>query len=1800
MAEERRRGGRGDCRGRGSRRRSDGRIGLREDDREGYRRRSDGGARNDDRGTPRRTHASVRDDQRSQSAASQPTMTYLSRDDIRRLANVDSNDIIKLIATNEAGFLKAYQHPKNLEHPLALKHLIKILYKLIKSGEVDYKTRILARIFSIDGTYALFMYHLNRLIQNMTTEANPSFMSENVQYLDYLLDIGIFVMECIPTNAIDTFPHLTIKDTINRLECSEQLVKKMEHLSSMVSSARTKPKPKSPVAMAAVQPPEDFRSKDVLPQPSEINSMQVKPFLRPNITQGPYTDWEHYLDIQYRLLREDFIGPLRSGICSFNQGDNFSDIRVYTNVHVVDPVCLKSGLGFQLKFDTSGALKNVQWEHSKRLIYGSLLCLSHDNFHNIIFVTVVDRDPAMLAQGFVIVKFEGRLDNLVLNPETEYIMVESTAYFEAYRHILEGLKTIVSTSMPFRDYIVSCNVQKTLSPCYLRAGTNPHFNLAGVLGLRTATKPISILDCATWPHWNVTDLDESQLHALRTALGQEVSLIQGPPGTGKTFIGLKIVEALLLNRMIWDPNKSSPILVVCYTNHALDQFLEGIKAMKVGGKAPDVVRIGGRCKSEKLKECVLSNRVHQCSEDRSFPKGIHKPWIEAKNNLDEQKNIMDSIIMQMNKSSENIFELSELSDVISKVHANQLQNSSEAGKEISVWLGLWFPSGHLQPAVSSPATTEAPDNMELGAKNEDQWVTVDEEARLLEDDRMSDEEELYLPPVKNSTVKEFKRARSSASKDGWTVVQMDDRTRQKRIRDGLSNRPLTAQEAGAIKDLQLLPNKQRWMLYRYWMLKFRQAKQDHLCTLATKYDEICEQYTDAYQERNLFVLRQVDVIGMTTTGASKHHYLRQKISSKIVIVEEAAEVFEAHIITSLSPSVQQLIMIGDHQQLKPNPNNYMLEKEYNFNVSLFERLINNKMPFITLQTQHRMRPEIATLITPHIYPVLCNAKNVLKYEHIKGIGEDVFLVDHSYFEEHRSGEDMYSHTNVHEASYAVGLCHHLLKQGYKPCQITMLTTYRGQLLEMKRRMKRADFEGVRVAVVDDYQGEENDIILLSLVRSNAEHNIGFLKSSNRICVSLSRAKKGFYVIGNFSMLRDKDGTVWPKILVSMEQRQCVGRALPLYCQNHPKIITWIEKAEDFSKCPEGGCSQMCDGRLKCGHTCMRLCHPNDRDHVEYKCHMKCNKLLTCTHKCLFKCFQCAEKCRPCSTLVPRQLKCGHTIEVMCSKDPVTEPCTEQCTVLLPCGHLCQAKCSQPHTPHCNAPVLKELPCGHKVMDVCYHTPNDIICTEACSTKLDCDHPCSGTCAQCHSGRLHVQCSAPCNRTLPCGHICNFPCTSNCPPCSQQCANCCNHSKCPKKCYESCSSCTEDCPWQCEHFKCTKRCDELCDRLPCNMPCKKILKKCTHPCIGLCGEDCPSLCRVCDFNTVTEIFFGEEDKPDARFVQLQDCKHIFEVNALDQWMEENSTGQVQFKTCPKCKTIIRCHLRYGNIVKNTLRDMQSIKEKQLVVGVGEIKHQLQTSFSKIQGTKNWLCIQEAVDGMFKRLENVDKIFPQHINAIQNQIVLIPLIVKLHDMIDELKCERLQCGSCNISIRQLIDEVQVLQAAATQFILLDQQLHEVHNELRRLLCLVKLCDLKFKLCAKQCVMTPSDEMMLSSLIAFAQASGINKCPVLTEDNEKQVGTTIAQLSARYNVGGISDAERIAIVQAIGLTKGHWFKCPNGHFYCIGECGGAMQVAKCPECGQRIGGQSHALEAGNQLASEMDGALYPAWSNAANMEN
>lgn len=102
----------------------------------------------------------------------------------------------------------------------------------------------------------------------------------------------------------------------------------------------------------------------------------------------------------------------------------------------------------------------VRWQNSKRLIYGSLVCMSCDNFETFLFATVSDRDPKELEKGFVQLSFLGESRRALAGVEAHqsFLMVETTAYFEAYRYVLEGLQELEVENLPFQRSVYCLSV----------------------------------------------------------------------------------------------------------------------------------------------------------------------------------------------------------------------------------------------------------------------------------------------------------------------------------------------------------------------------------------------------------------------------------------------------------------------------------------------------------------------------------------------------------------------------------------------------------------------------------------------------------------------------------------------------------------------------------------------------------------------------------------------------------------------------------------------------------------------------------------------------------------------------------------------------------------------------------------------------------------------------------------------------------------------------------------------------------------------------------------------------------------------------------------------------------------------------------------------------------------------------------------------------------------------------------------------------------------------------------------------
>ena len=444
------------------------------------------------------------------------------------------------------------------------------------------------------------------------------------------------------------------------------------------------------------------------------------------------------------------------------------------------------------------------------------------------------------------------------------------------------------------------------------------------------------------------------------------------------------------------------------------------------------------------------------------------------------------------------------------------------------------------------------------------------------------------------------------------------------------------------------------------------------------------------------------------------------------------------------------------------------------------------------------------------------------------------MVNDLYFIKHNKEETedigLKSKQNIYEAKYITKLCNYLILQNYKPENITILTFYIGQVLLIRKYLKENDIKNVRVTSVDNYQGEENDIILVSLVRSNKNSEIGFLSSFNRICVAFSRAKIGMYIIGNIDCIVESESKsiekykknniksdekmlgVWSKIKQKAEEMKIIGEKITLICQNHKKT-TIISKIEDFDNCPEGGCQEPCKTRRKCGHACEKLCHNYDCN--TKKCLKPCpEKYEPCNHQCPKLCY---EDCDKCEKIVKKKLPCGHIkYNCKCFEEECEIKCEEKCERKLKCGHKCELKCYQKCDEHlCKVKVTRKLLCGHEVKEECGKYIYEIICKKKCGKILECGHNCTGTCGECLQGSLHIKCQSKCGKVLPCGHICEQKCSNEC-LCEKYCENKCPHGYCRNYCLEPCVDCEEKCDIGCIHGRCKKKCGELCDRKPCNL------------------------------------------------------------------------------------------------------------------------------------------------------------------------------------------------------------------------------------------------------------------------------------------------------------------------------------------------------------------------------------------------
>ena len=420
----------------------------------------------------------------------------------------------------EDGILELANQSKRFEALLKCTEIRPDLMKLIIRAVhlcalSDQVTQHAEKILRIVIRTKFLLLHLSSFVRKIPLH---SITDDKFQPNDVILQLAetfLVLLQRFGHDIVDTTPLAELSEALEKLksdfplqvdtEMLEKKVIRVKELRDEISRRRIESLRKREDE-SDLEPPEDFRKVSVIPQAADLN-VHGKPFLRANIVGGSYNDLEHYLDVQFRLMREDFIIPLRQGIKELRRKDNnrgasidsgrkhAKDVSVYRDVTILYPVCSGKGMVYRIRFDwLHRNVKRVNWEKSKLFKFGSLLCLSADDFYNILFATVENRSASDLRCGELEVRFEDiELEKLnqVIQENEKFDMVESPAFFETYRHVLEGLQKIQPDDLPFQEHIVKCN--RNVGPPGYESKTNGFFVMSDIINKEVEENNIGLL-----------------------------------------------------------------------------------------------------------------------------------------------------------------------------------------------------------------------------------------------------------------------------------------------------------------------------------------------------------------------------------------------------------------------------------------------------------------------------------------------------------------------------------------------------------------------------------------------------------------------------------------------------------------------------------------------------------------------------------------------------------------------------------------------------------------------------------------------------------------------------------------------------------------------------------------------------------------------------------------------------------------------------------------------------------------------------------------------------------------------------------------------------------------------------------------------------------------------------------------------------------------------------------------------------------------------------------------------------------
>ena len=298
---------------------------------------------------------------------------------------------------------------------------------------------------------------------------------------------------------------------------------------------------------------------------------------------------------------------------------------------------------------------------------------------------------------------------------------------------------------------------------------------------------------------------------------------------------------------------------------------------------------------------------------------------------------------------------------------------------------------------------------------------------------------------------------------------------------------------------------------------------------------------------NCELLGEARVIACTLVGSA--HRLLEGMKFGTLFIDEAAQALEAACWIPMRRATR-VILAGDHCQLPPTVKSIAALRA-GLGKTLMERIAENKPEVVTLlKIQYRMNEEIMRFSSDWFYHGEVESAPQIKYRSILEDDSPITWIDTSNEENQVTieGDDVVSgekrdDMNFHEQFVGesfgrinkaeadltlLTLAEYLTQVGKRrvleeSIDVGIISPYRAQVQYLKRLLKKYEFfkpyrRLISVNTVDGFQGQERDVILISLVRSNDEGQIGFLKDLRRMNVAMTRARMKLIILGDKSTM----------------------------------------------------------------------------------------------------------------------------------------------------------------------------------------------------------------------------------------------------------------------------------------------------------------------------------------------------------------------------------------------------------------------------------------------------------------------------------------------------------------------------------------------------------------------------------------------------------------------------------------------------------------------------------------------------------